>query len=136
MISRSNPTGVAAPIGKYHHITTVPACTDIVFISGQVGNHLDRRPVDPSAEAQARQAFANLGTILDEIGAVPADIVKLVTFAVGTDSLAGFRVARDEVFAAWYPDGAVPAHSLAVVTALAAPELLLEIEAVVAVSRS
>lgn len=133
MLSRSNPPGAAAPIGKYHHAVTVPAGVNLVFVSGQVGDHPDGSPVATDAEAQARQAFANLGVILEELGVTPADIAKLMTFVVGADSLVGFRAARDEVFAVWYPDGWVPAHSLAVVTALADPELLIEIEAVAAV---
>jgi 2-iminobutanoate/2-iminopropanoate deaminase len=136
MLSRSNPAGVAAPIGKYHHITTVPAGVDLVFVSGQVGNHLDGSPIAPDAGGQARQAFANINVILEGLGARPASVAKLLTFVVGVESLPGFRTARDEVFADWYPDGGVPAHSLAVVASLAAPELLVEIEAVVAVPRS
>lgn len=81
----------------------------------------------------SQPAFANLGVILEDFGATPAYIAKLMTFVVSADSLPGFRTARDEVFADWYPDGEVPAHSLAVVAGLAAPELLIEIEAVVAV---
>jgi 2-iminobutanoate/2-iminopropanoate deaminase len=135
MLSHSNPPGVAAPIGRYHHTTRVPAGVDLVFVSGQVGNHLDGSPIATNATAQARQAFANLGAILEDLGATPAHIAKLVSFVVGVDSLAGVRVARDEVFDGWYPDGGEPAHSLAVVAALAAPELLVEIEAVVAVPR-
>jgi enamine deaminase RidA (YjgF/YER057c/UK114 family) len=133
MLSRSNPPGVAAPIGKYHHAVAVPAGVNLMFVSGQVGDHPDGSPVAPDAAAQARQAFANLGVILEAFGATPAHIAKLMTFVVGADSLPGFRAARDEVFADWYPDGEVPAHSLAVVAGLAAPELLIEIEAVVAV---
>lgn len=135
MLSRSNPPGVAAPIGKYHHAVTVPADVNLVFVSGQVGDYPDGRPVAPDAAAQARQAFANLGVILEDLGATPANIARLVTFVAGADSLPRFRAARDEVFADWYPDGGVPAHSLAVVAGLAAPELLVEIEAVVAVPR-
>jgi 2-iminobutanoate/2-iminopropanoate deaminase len=136
MLSRSNPSGVAAPVGKYHHITTVPAGADLAFVSGQVGNHLHGSPMAGDAAGQARQAFANIGVIVEGLGVTPACIVKLLTFVVGVESLPGFRLARDEVFADWYPDGGVPAHSLAVVAALASPELLVEIEAVVAVPRS
>ncbi|MFG1685418.1 hypothetical protein ACGFNP_35020 [Nonomuraea sp. NPDC049269] len=38
-------------------------------------------------------------------------------------------------FARWYPEGNWPAHSLAVVAALAAPELTVEIEGMAAVPR-
>ena len=59
MLSRSNPPGIAGPIGKYHHATTVPAGWDLVFISGQIGNHPDGGvPDDPVG--QARAAFANI----------------------------------------------------------------------------
>jgi enamine deaminase RidA (YjgF/YER057c/UK114 family) len=37
------------------------------------------------------------------------------------------------VYADWFPDGKYPAHSLAVVAALAKPELSVEIEGIVAV---
>ncbi len=60
-------------------------------------------------------------------------MAKLNTLIVGPDNLPGFRAARDEVFSEWYPDGDVPAHTLAVVAGLAAPELLVEIEAILAV---
>lgn len=135
MLIRSNPSGIAAPIGKYHHATTVPAGSDLVFISGQIGSDPDGRvlrdPVD-----QARAAFANIGVILADLDVGPGHIAKLLTFVAGADNVRQFFTVRDEVFAGWYPDGAVPSHSLAVVAGLADPELLVEIEAVVAVPRS
>jgi enamine deaminase RidA (YjgF/YER057c/UK114 family) len=135
MLRRSNPPGVPAPMGLYHHAVTVPAGTDLVFLAGQVGNHLDGRPITADATAQARQAFANLGAIVREVGATPRDIAKFTTLVVGADGLTGFRVARDEVFADWYPEGDVPANTLMVVAGLASPEILVEVEAVVALPR-
>jgi enamine deaminase RidA (YjgF/YER057c/UK114 family) len=85
---------------------------------------------------QARQAFRNLGAILKDLSAEPRQIAKILTFVAGAEHLPGFLAARDDVFARWYPDGDVPAHSLAVVAGLAAPDLLVEIEAVVAVPRT
>jgi 2-iminobutanoate/2-iminopropanoate deaminase len=85
---------------------------------------------------QARQAFRNLGAILKDLSAEPRQIAKILTFVAGVEHLPGFFAARDDVFARWYPDGDVPAHSLAVVAGLAAPDLLVEIEAVVAVTRT
>jgi enamine deaminase RidA (YjgF/YER057c/UK114 family) len=119
----------------YHHAVTVPAGTDLVFLAGQVGNHLDGRPIASDAAAQARQALANLGAIVREMGAKPCDIAKFTTLVVGADGLTGFRIARDEVFADWYPDGEVPANTLMVVAGLASPEIVVEIEAVVALPR-
>jgi len=132
MLHRSNPPVVPAPIGRYHHAVTVPAGTDLVFLAGQIGNHLDGRPVAEDAVDQARQAFANIAAIIGSLGGTPADIAKFTTLVVGQDGLTGFRTARDEVFAVWYPDGELPANTLIMVAGLASPEIVVEIEAVVA----
>lgn len=34
----SNPTDVHAPIGAYSHTAVVPPGSELVFVSGQVGN--------------------------------------------------------------------------------------------------
>jgi enamine deaminase RidA (YjgF/YER057c/UK114 family) len=136
MLQRSNPAGVPAPVGAYHHVVTVAAGTDLAFVSGQVGTYLDGRPVDPDPAAQTRQAYANLGAIVAGLGATPGDIVKFTTFVVGAEALAGFRAARPPVFDEWFPGGEVPASTLVLVAGLAAPEFLVEIEAVVALPRS
>jgi enamine deaminase RidA (YjgF/YER057c/UK114 family) len=133
MLRRANPPSVAPPVGQYSHITTVPAGSELVFVSGQVGVYADGRPIDPDAKEQARQAFANIGAIIAALGLTPAHVAKLNTLIVGADNVDAFRAARDEVFPEWYPDGAVPAHTLAVVAALAMPELLVEIEAILAI---
>ena len=132
MLRRANPSSVAPPVGQYSHITTVPAGSELVFVSGQVGNYADGRPIDPDAHAQARQAFANLGAIIADLGLTPAHVAKLNTLIVGAGNVSAFRAARDEVFPEWYPDGVMPAHTLAVVAGLAMPELLIEVEAILA----
>lgn len=129
---RWTPAAMPAPIGRYSHLAEVPEGYTLVFVSGQVGNLRDGSLAGPDALSQTRQVFANLQTAFEELGATPRDLVKLLTFVAGTNHLPGFYAAREEVFADWYPDGDVPAHSLAVVSALASPELTVEVEAVVA----
>jgi enamine deaminase RidA (YjgF/YER057c/UK114 family) len=133
MPQRANPSVVPAPAGAYTHVTTVPAGTDLVFVSGQVAAYADGRPAPPDAAEQTRQTLANLGALVTHLGVTPAAIAKLTTFVVGPENLAGFRTGRTDVFAEWYPDGDFPAHTLVVVAGLASPEILVEIEAVVAV---
>ncbi len=36
-MKRHNPTNIAAPIGPYTHLTTVPKGADLLVLSGQVG---------------------------------------------------------------------------------------------------
>jgi len=117
-------------------VALVPPGHALVFVSGQVGNDAGGVVVGEDAERQTRQAFANIAALLDAVGATPDAIVKLLTFVAGEQHLAGFYAARNETFDAWYPDGDVPAHSLAVVAALADPALAVEIEAVLAVPAS
>ncbi len=137
MIRRWNPDAVAAPVGRYSHLAAVPAGHELVFVSGQVGMREDGRLAGPGAEQQARQALANIERLLGSLGAGPEHVVKLLTFAAGTEHLAGIRAAFGQTFDRWYPDGDWPAQSMVVVAALTAPELVVEIEAVVAVpSRS
>lgn len=127
-----NPGGIAAPIGRYSHLAAAAPGQRLVFVSGQVGNLPDGTLAGPDALAQTRQVFANLGALLAHLGGSPAQVVKMLTFVAGTEHLPGFYQARDEVFDAWYPGRAYPAHSLAVVAGLAAPELAVELEAVLA----
>ncbi|GAA4603740.1 RidA family protein [Actinoallomurus liliacearum] len=135
MIRRWSPDGLAPPIGQYSHLAAVPADHELVFVSGQVGVAEDGTLAGPDARSQTRQAFANIGRLLDSLGAGPEHLVKLLTFVAGTEHLEGSRLAREEVLSAWYPDGDWPAHSLMVVAALARPDLTVEIEAVVAPPR-
>jgi 2-iminobutanoate/2-iminopropanoate deaminase len=135
MIRRWSPAGLAAPIGQYSHLAAVPSDHEVVFISGQVGALEDGTLAGPDAEAQTRQAFENIGRLLASLDAGPANLVKLVTMVSAREHLAGCRTAREEVFAAWYPGGDWPAHSLMVVDSLAAPELTVEIEGMAAVPR-
>ena len=135
MVRRWSPSGLASPIGQYSHLAAVPVDHDLVLISGQVGVLEDGALAGPDAEAQTRQAFANIERLLESLDAGPEHLVKLFTMVSGIEHLAGCRAARQEVFARWYPDGDWPAHSLAVVAALAVPELTVEIEGMAAVPR-
>jgi enamine deaminase RidA (YjgF/YER057c/UK114 family) len=135
MIKRWNPTGVAAPLGRYSHLASVPADHEVVFLSGQVGAREDGSLAGADAESQTLQAMANIAALLDSLGAGPRSVVKLFTLVAGTEHLDGFRTTLGLVFDDWYPDGDWPAHSVAVVAALAAPELAVEVEAVAAIPR-
>jgi enamine deaminase RidA (YjgF/YER057c/UK114 family) len=135
MIRRWSPDGLAAPIGQYSHLAAVPPDHELIFIAGQVGVLEDGTLAGTDGESQTRQAFANIGALLHSLGAGPENLVKLVTMVSAREHLAGCRAAREEVFAAWYPGGDWPAHSLMVVDSLATPELTVEIEGFAAVPR-
>jgi 2-iminobutanoate/2-iminopropanoate deaminase len=120
---RWSPADVAPPVGRYSHLAAAPADSELIFVSGQVGAGAD-------AYAQTREALLGIAALLDTLGEGPHTLIKLLTFVAGPEHLAGFYRARDVLFDEWFPDGDVPAHSLAVVAALAKPHLLVEIEGV------
>lgn len=131
-VRTSNPEGLAAPVGKYSHLVEPPPGHKLVWISGQVGTGPGGE-VPKSVEEQTRLVFVNIERLLDQLGVGPEQVVKLLTFVAGADSLPGWAAARDRTYADWYPEGGYPAHSLAVVAALARSDLLVETEGIVAV---
>ena len=83
-------------------------------------------------EAQVEQVFKNLKLALEAAGATMADIVKLNTYLVAEvsqDDLPKMRAVRDRYMNKDKP----PASTLVVVSRLARPGWLIEIEAVAAI---
>ena len=81
-----------------------------------------------TVEDQARLVFAAVEALLASQGASPGDLLRLVTYVVGRESLAGFNRIRDEVYACWFPDGTYPPNTLVLVAGLAIESLLVEVE--------
>jgi enamine deaminase RidA (YjgF/YER057c/UK114 family) len=107
---------------------------DLLFISGQVAWDAGGEVVgigDP--KAQAEKAFANLRAVLEQSGSSLDRVGKIVLLATSRDYLPALREVRHRVFGA---TGHYPAATFAVVDGLAAPELLVEIEAVALVNEA
>lgn len=119
--------GLAPPGGPYVHAVRGG---NLLFISGQVAWGPDGEVVGVGdAVAQAEQAYANLGAILDAAGASFADVVMLRTYLVNVRDREGAGAVRRRFFGA-----TLPASTLVEVSALAHPDLLIEVEAVALVS--
>jgi enamine deaminase RidA (YjgF/YER057c/UK114 family) len=97
-----------------------------VYLRGQIGQDLDTRESvgTGDVEAQAEQAMANIAMLLDEAGAQLEDIVKVVVYL--TDIR--FREPVYRVMGRWLK-GVFPVSTGLVVSALARPEWLVEIDA-------
>lgn len=124
---------IAAPIGAYSHLSRAG---DLVFIAGQIGVDADGNLVGSDVVSQARQTFANIEALLHSQSAGMRNLVRLTTYVcdrAADDGLAGFCAVRDDVYAAAFPDGRYPAHSLAVVAGLAQPKVLVEIDGVASI---
>ncbi len=125
-----NPAALMAPTG-YSHVAKVTGT--LVYVAGQVSADASGKLVgEGDLEAQAEQVFKNLKIAIEAAGGTLADIVKMNVYVVAEVDQAEipkFRAVRDR-----YLDTAkLPASTLAVITRLARPGWLIEIEAIAAI---
>ncbi|MGW7254359.1 Rid family hydrolase [Streptomyces sp. NPDC054834] len=136
----SEPTRIAAPDGvapatRYSH--AVLGTGRFVAVSGQLALGEGGELVDEDGElvgeggpaAQARQVFENLRCPA-AAGAAFEDVVRLTCFVTDIAHLPAIRAAR----AAHIPDDRPPAASAVQAAAPAAPQFLMEVEALAVVA--
>ena len=97
-----------------------------IYLRGQIGQDLDTRESVGVGDvaAQTEQAMANIAMLLDEAGSKLEDIVKIVVYL--TDIR--YREPVYRVMGRWLK-GVHPVSTGIVVTALARPEWVVEIDA-------
>lgn len=122
-IEFSNPEGVHRGITTYSLAAVVPTGARRVIVSGQVGTAPDGTvPEDPLA--QVEYAYANLRTILAAHGLGLGDIAKVTVFLTDRGLIGAYRDARAKIMGEHKP-----ASTLLVVSGLADPRFVVEIEA-------
>ena len=103
-----------------------------MFVSGQVSVDAAGAMVgEGDLAAQTTQAMRNLEVALASAGATFADVVKITTYVV--DYRPEMRPIIGAARSPFFGSGAPPASTLVGVSALAAPEWLIEIEAIAVV---
>ena len=103
----------------------VEGASTIVFVSGQAPVSPDGQLVgEGDFEAQVRQVFENLRTVLDQAGAGLDAIVKLTVYLTDMSLLREYTRIKGE-----FMTGDQPASTAVGVTALARPEMMVEVEA-------
>jgi enamine deaminase RidA (YjgF/YER057c/UK114 family) len=126
-----SPATLPPPTG-YSHVAKVNKGT-LVYIAGQVSSDASGKLVgEGNFEAQVEHVFKNVKLALEAAGATMADIVKLNTYLVAEvshDDLPKMRAVRDRYLNKDKP----PASTLVVVSRLARPGWLIEVEAVAAI---
>ncbi|HMB11242.1 RidA family protein [Saliniramus sp.] len=118
-----NPPTIHAPASSYSHGATHALTGRRLVISGQIGVHPDGA-VAKGVDAQLDLAWANLLTILRAADMEIRHLVKVTVFSTRPDTVMNFRAARDKAL-----QGHAPATTYLQVAGLAAPDLLVEIEA-------
>ena len=122
-VEHLQPEGMSPNGGRYTHVVKVGPW---VFIAGQTASDENGDVVgvgDP--KAQVAQVMKNLRLAVESVGGAFEDIIKTTVYVVGEEHLDSVREAR-----AQYRPEKPPTSTLLVVSRLARPEFILEIEAV------
>jgi len=99
---------------------------DQIFIAGMTARSQDFDTVGESGEyAQAKAIFRKIQALVEQAGGTMADIVKVNIFVTDISRREEVWRARKEVFT-----GDFPVSTLVEVSALALPEMVVEVEAV------
>lgn len=121
-----NPNTVAAPGGPYSHGIESAPNARWLHVAGQIGIAADgSTPTD--FENQADQCWRNVKAVLAAAGMSVENLVKVTHFLTRKEDVAAYGKIR-----ARHLGDARPASTLLVISALARPGLLVEVEAIAA----
>ena len=124
-----NPDTIAPPYKNiYSQAVESPSGARLLHVSGMLGVAPDGEVPD-SIEAQSELVMTNLAAVLASAGMTFADLVKLNAYFLKVEDIPVFAGIRAKHLA-----GARPAMTSVVVTALAAPAWMIEVDAVAAVA--
>ncbi|WP_195818354.1 RidA family protein [Roseobacter sp. MH60115] len=127
MLKRLSPNTLRAVPERYQgiyvHGTQIASPSRFVFLSGQIGVAPDGT-THASFKEQCNQAIDNVEALLADAEMTTADILRVTYFVTDPDHLASLSEVRQ----ARWNQGTAPAVTTLVVAALAAPDLLVEIE--------
>ena len=126
MLNFLNPPSAPPPFSRYSQMVSAQANFRWLHISGQVGCDRQHKTAQGFA-AQAELAWSNLIACLEADGMTVQDLVKVNVILTRGEDVPASRIARDKALA-----GAQPASTLIVVSSLASPDWLIEVEAIAA----
>lgn len=121
-----NPDSVRPPGGRYSHSIEVEPGARWLYVAGQTGVAPDGGVPD-GIVAQTELAWSNLVAVLEDAGYALEDVVQMKTFLVRREDREGYNGIRNR-----YLDGHRPASTFLLVSGLADPRFLVEVEAVAA----
>jgi enamine deaminase RidA (YjgF/YER057c/UK114 family) len=126
-----NPPTLVKPNG-YTHVVVAPDGRT-VYVAGQVAFDSTGQLIGAGDfRSQADRVYQNLRRALAAVGGSLQDVVKTTTYITDPKNLPVLR----EVRARYSGSASPPANTLLVVSSLARPELLIEVEAVAVLSQS
>lgn len=128
--------GKATPRGRFPHVKVAGG---FAFVSGTSSRRPDNTIAGASVDAmgttsldiaeQTRAVIANIADILASVGATLSDVVQITTYLVNMNDFGGYNAVYAEHF-----DENGPARTTVAVHQLPHPHLLIEMQAVAALS--
>jgi 2-iminobutanoate/2-iminopropanoate deaminase len=98
----------------------------LLFIAGQTASDKDGNVVGPGdIEAQTHQVFKNISAVLEEVGGVLDNLVMTTTYITDRKYREGYNRVRQQ-----YYKKNQPTSTLVIVTGLANPDYLIEINGI------
>ena len=122
----SNPDSVRPPGGNYTHSVEVEAGSRMLYVAGQTGMDIDGNIPD-GIEAQAEIVFDNIQKVLGASGFGMEDVVFLKSFLTSREDRDGYQKVRSRIWG-----DIKPASTFLLVSGLANPNFLVEVEVVAA----
>jgi reactive intermediate/imine deaminase len=118
----------AKPVAQYKMATRMEGGR-LLYTAGQVARDAEGNVLAPGdIRTQARQVFQNLRQVLQAAGGDVSDLLKMTTYITKIEDFPAVAEVRSQFF-----PGEMPASTLIVVTRLAQPELLIEVEGMAAI---
>ena len=121
-----NPDTVAAPISAYSHAVEVSLNARWLTLSGQIGIDVDG-VLGKDATEQSELIWHNIQEILGSAGMEIIDIVKMTAYLLNPADVGAYGAVRTRFLGEHRP-----ASTLIYVSALAMPEVSVEVEVVAA----
>jgi len=126
MFSQHSPATIVSPASAYCQGVAAPAGARWLHISGQIGVNPDGA-LAGDARAQMDACWRNIFAILADADMTKENIVKITAYITDATHVVAYRETRDSNL-----EGHLCASTLVVVSALAHPDWVVEIEAVAA----
>ena len=126
MVKRYDVDGVRSPGGRYSHVAETEPGARLYHLAGQTGFAPDGT-MGKDFREQAELVYANIEQILKECGMTFGNLIKITVFLLNPDDIPVWREVQKKAFG-----DVVPASTLLIVSRLAIPELLIEVEAIAA----
>jgi enamine deaminase RidA (YjgF/YER057c/UK114 family) len=127
MFKVRNPATIAPPVGAYSHSVEIPAGARILSIAGQAGIRPDGT-LPESFEEQHEEIWKNTLAILEDAGMGPENLVHLNVYSTDASGIRFLAPHRKK----YLPEGYLTTSTWVVVSALANPNWVVEMEAIAA----